>query len=293
MIQISGKRMTVREILQFGELKLKSNGIEEYKQDARILLYDLLGIDQTRFLLIRDKNIKKIMSILYKNRLRKRIADNPVQHITGVQEFMSLKFIVNKNVLIPRQDTETLVEYIINDIKESDRKSPFILEIGTGSGCISISIAKNTENISIIATDISSKALKTAKKNYRKNEIPDRIDFLKSDLFTKVKRKDFDYIISNPPYIDVTSKNKIEKKVLKEPELALFSNNAGLYHIERIIKEGKKHLKINGMLALEIGYNQRNEVVEIFKKYGYNDIKIIKDYNNHDRVISAIYRERI
>ena len=208
----------------------------------------------------------------------------PIEHITHQKEFMKLNFYVDKNVLIPRQDTEILVEEIIKIAKHIKAKK--ILDLCTGSGAIAISLAKYIDNIQITALDISSKAIDIATKNARINNVEDRITFVESNLFDSLAEEKYDIIVSNPPYIKRKVIEKLDKEVRKEPIIALDGGEDGLDFYRKIIDNGYKYLKYGGYIGLEIGYDQKEDVTKIIKeKQHYKNTFCKKDLYDNDRVI--------
>lgn len=210
----------------------------------------------------------------------RRLNNEPLQYITHNQYFYGNKFYVNENVLIPRADTEILVEEVLKIADLEDN----ILDLCTGSGCIAISLKKANQKLNVSASDISTDALTIAMINSKINNV--NIDFVKSDLFNNIKQK-FNIIVSNPPYIKTKDIEELQKEVKKEPMLALDGGNSGLEYYEKIIENAKKYLTDKGVIALEIGYDQAEEVRNILEKNNFKDIKVIKDYGNNDRVIIA------
>ena len=205
-------------------------------------------------------------------------------YITGSKEFMGLDFKVNEHTLIPRPETELLVEHITRVYKEKPSLS--ILEIGVGCGCISIAIAKELKNANIIGVDISEKALDVAKENLIKHEVEDRVKFIFSDLLLSVENMDFDIIVSNPPYIRTKDLDNLQKDItMYEPLKALDGGEDGLYFYRKIIRESASHLNRKGLLILEIGHDQAEDVMKIMEDNEYYGIRTFKDLAGLDRVV--------
>ena len=197
---------------------------------------------------------------------------------------MKLNFFVNENVLIPRQDTEILVEEVINLAKKTNAKT--ILDLCTGSGAIAVSLAKYLPNTEITAVDISQEALKVAKKNAINNEVENQITFISSDLFTNLENQKFDIIVSNPPYIKEAVMKDLDKEVKREPELALNGGKDGLYFYRKIISSSYQYLKYKGYLCLEIGFDQKIDVIELIEnEEKFENTYSKKDLYNNDRII--------
>ncbi len=209
----------------------------------------------------------------------------PLQYLLNEQEFYGRKFYVNKGVLIPRQDTEKLVEEAIRILKNESVKNPKILDIGTGSGIIGITIALEIEGCKVMGTDISDKALEISQKNKEILNVGN-IKFFKSDLFNEIEYKKFNMIVSNPPYIsDDETGIMSEDTLLYEPKEALFAENSGLSFYYRISREAMDYLQEEGYLLFEIGYRQGSAVKEIMEKTGFVNVNILKDMQNLDRVV--------
>lgn len=274
--------MNIKEALDFGKKYLNEKNIYDVTLKCKIVLSEILGM-QKEFLIIHDmKVLNRNQETKYKEFLV-RLADNePVQYIINKQEFMKLNFFVDNNVLIPQPDTEILVEKII-EISKNINKKLKILDLCTGSGAIAVSLAKNIRNCEIYASDISKEALNIAKLNAKNNEV--QINLIESDLFDNIHEYDFDIIVSNPPYIKTEIIDSLEEEVKKEPVLALDGGIDGLDFYRIIAIKAKDYLKENGILALEIGYDQKNQINEILKYEGFGQIENIKDLANNDRVI--------
>ena len=228
-----------------------------------------------------EKQFKKDVGILK--------LGTPIQYITNKQEFMGLNFYVDKNVLIPQPDTEILVEEVINIFNNKNCEYE-ILDLCTGSGAIGVSLAKYIQNSNVVMSDISNEALKIAEKNAKENDLINRCTFLKSDMFENIEGK-FDIIVSNPPYIKTEVIYTLDKEVQKEPIIALDGGKDGLKFYRTIANEAWKYLKQDGILAIEIGYDQKEEVIELLESTGkYKDIYSKKDLAENDRIIVAKYK---
>lgn len=267
-------------------MKIKDilNNKTDYENEKKLALMQVLNLSKPEIILNKEKELTKQEEKKYKKIEKKLKKGKPIQYILKETYFYNEKFYVNKNVLIPRPETETLVENTNNLIKEifKDKKIK-ILDIGTGSGIIPIMLKKLNKESTIIATDISKKALKVAKKNKKIHQTD--IKLKKTNLYKGIKNK-FDVVISNPPYIDKKSKD-IEQKVKEnEPHLALFAKDEGLYFYKEIIKDLKNIINDTHIIAFEIGENQGEKIKKLLKKEFPNDEIIVKkDYNNHDRYI--------
>lgn len=267
---------------------LKDAGIEEFKAEAKLIILEVSGLSMEKILLSDDiLNKEKIIEIANARASSKA----PLQHILGYCHFMGEKYKVNKNVLIPRDETEILVEEAYNLIKNKNSKID-ILDIGTGTGCISCALAKKLSNhdIEILGVDISLEALEVAIENINDLNLVRKVIIRKSDIYSKIRDfEKFDLIISNPPYIPLSQKNTLENTVKDfEPHLALFSDDKkGIDFYKKIIQNAKNHLKENGFVAFELGINQSEDVKNLLLAQGFKNIKITKDLANIDRVITA------
>lgn len=274
--------MTIKETLKKGMIILKNNNVESPKLKSRLLLQYILKKSRQYLIIYDNEEIGKKEQWEYFINIEKLTKGIPLQHITHSQEFMKMDFYVNEDVLIPRPDTEILVEEVIKIAKNIDK--PRILDLCTGSGAIAISIEKNLANAEVFAVDISEKALEVARKNA--NRLEANIKFIKSNLFNNLKKMKFDIIVSNPPYIKKEDIKLLSSEVQREPEIALDGGSDGLEFYRKITKQAIEYLKFKSYLCFEIGYDQKKEVLEIIEKEKhYIDTYCKKDLCGNDRVI--------
>lgn len=274
--------MTIKETLTKGMIMLKGSNIESPKLKARLLLQHILNKPRQHLIVYDNEEVGKKEQWEYFVNIEKMTNGVPLQHITHSQEFMKMDFYVDENVLIPRPDTEILVEEVIKIAQKIE--NPKILDLCTGSGAIAISIAKNVPNAKVYAIDISDAALSIARKNAKKLEA--KVKFIKSNLFNKLDKIKFDIIVSNPPYIKRKDINFLSKEVQKEPEIALDGGIDGLDFYRKITEKAIEYLKLGSYLCYEIGYDQKDEVMSIIdnnKNYGGTYCK--KDLCDNDRII--------
>ena len=255
--------------------------------EAELVLTHVLNCDRLFLYLNKDSSLSKDNAQVVSLILKRRILREPVQYILGVTEFMGMKFKVDKRVLIPRPETEILVQSAIEELKNI--KNPSVLDIGTGSGCIAVSLAKHIPHSQITAVDISFEALKVAKDNARLNRVEEaQIKFIHSDLFSGLGNQKFDLIISNPPYVSIQELSVLAGELSFEPALALETGLDGMDFYRRIIIQADSHLNTGGFLIFEVGLNQACKVRDLLKaREKFDFIRIIKDYNNISRVIIA------
>jgi release factor glutamine methyltransferase len=257
--------------------------------EAELLFTDILNCSRASLYLDSKGLLDKDKAGFVSSVLKRRIKGEPIQYILGKAEFMGFNFLVNEDVLIPRPETEILVETAAKLVSSI---SADILELGTGSGCIAISLAKMLASARIIATDISEKAVKIAGKNAALNNV--KIDFLVSDLFGSraLQDKKFNLIVSNPPYIPSLDIDKLQPEVRHEPRVALDAGEDGLGFYRRIAKEAPRYLKDGAFLVMEIGFGQKESVKNILQKSGYFEImEWVKDYNGIDRIVVSNKRK--
>lgn len=273
--------MNLRNIYYKTKEMLEDVGVKEADSESFCILEDIYKCSKSDILLNVEVDFfaeEKIKSIVEKRR-----NNVPLQQILGYAHFYGNKFFVNENVLIPRFDTEILVEKLISHINKEKRKLD-VLDMCTGSGIIGITLSLFT-NANILISDISKEALFVAKKNVE-NLCAKNISINCGNLFENVEGT-FDIIVSNPPYISIEEKENLSKEVLHDPALALFASDNGLYFYKKIVENAKKYLKEDGYLFFEIGHNQGNDVKRILEKNDFSNISLMKDYNNLDRVIFA------
>lgn len=285
--------MRLIELKNNSILKLQNSGIapSEAVLETEILLNFVFGVTKKDLILNPERELPEDKLETFNALTKRRITEKiPVQYLTNKAYFMGEEFYVNKNVLIPRPETEILVEKVLKFCKNQNGIK--ILDIGTGSGCIACLFAKQLPDSKIFASDISKNALKVAKFNAEKLGIKNKIIFIHSDLFESIDIKEkFDVIVSNPPYISILEKENLQPEVaLHEPYQALFAkDDKGISFYKKIASHSKNRLNKNGYLVVEIGIYQSEDVVKIFKNAGFKEIKIIKDYNQIDRVVIAKY----
>ena len=279
------ERTSYRKLFAKAYDLLKSSGIENVEYDIKAILTDTFGLDLNKFILDMDNEFEpdKDLEAKYLSRIEKRKMHIPLQYIINKQNFYGLDFYVDESVLIPRYDTENIVDRIVKDCKEN--KCLSVLDLCTGSGCIAVSLKKNGFE-KVYASDISDKALAVAKHNAKLNNAD--IIFLQSDLYENFPKEiRFDIIVSNPPYISTDKIAELETQVKDfEPKLALDGGKDGLDFYKKILKLSKDFINKSGRLYLEIGYDQSKDVVDLAKKEGYDNIVIIKDLSGRDRGIS-------
>lgn len=278
------ENVKLKELLNRAVYKLKNAGIEQPILKARILMQYTIKQPREYLIIYDQKEITKKQEKEYMQNVEKLIKGTPIQHITKAQEFMKLNFFVNEDVLIPRPDTEVLVEEVLSIIKRLTR--PRVLDLCTGSGAIAISIAKYAKNAVLYASDISKEALKVAKDNAKNNNVEDRIQFIESDLFNDIPKMKFDIIVTNPPYIRTGDISKLQKEVQKEPKIALDGGIDGYDFYRKISNKAYEYLKYNGYLCMEIGYDQKEFVMDILKyENRYSKTYSKKDLFDNDRII--------
>ena len=274
--------MKVLDLLNIGSTELKSKKIRTHQLDSEILLSKVLKKRREDILLNLDMNIEIEKINKYRDFIKRRSLREPIAYIVKEKEFWSKSFFVNKNTLIPRPETELMVEKLL---KLNKNISNNILDIGTGSGCILISLLTELSTSRGTAIDVSNKALNIAIKNSKKANVKEKIKFLNTSLLN-IYYKKYDLVVSNPPYLKTFELKNLEDDVrIFEPKIALDGGNDGLDLITKIIYKMKSILRINGMLALEIGYGQYKKVSKKLIRNNFKIIDIVKDYKNNERCI--------
>ena len=279
--------MKVSEIIKIGSNLLKEKNISTYILDSEILMSKTMSKSREEILINFDKDLNEKNILKFNKYLVRRLKSEPIAYILEEKEFWSKKFYVNKDTLIPRPETELLVEKLAKIFKD---KKIFILDIGTGSGCIIISLLSCLNKSTGIAIDISKKAVDVAKKNAKRHQLIDRVKFLNKSI-EGIFSKKFDLIVSNPPYIDRKDLKNLNDDIKKfEPRMALDGGKDGLDLIKKVIYKSKEILKINGTLALEIGKEQNKKVSKILIDNNFRITSVIKDYKSNIRCIIAKYK---
>ena len=275
--------MIIRTAINEAFLELKNKNIKSSLLDSEILMSKVLNKKRDYIILNLEKNIDQKSLNFFKNLINERSRGKPIAYITGNKYFWKDEFKVDKNVLIPRPDTELIVEQILKIYK--NKKNLNVLEIGVGSGCILLSVLKEKKGFAATGIDISMGCIKICKSNIKKLKIRNKIDLFKSDIDNFNNGK-YDLIISNPPYIKKTDLKYLERDVIKfEPKLALDGGLDGLSEIRKVIKKSSELIKINGKLVLEVGFDQKFKVKKLLKEKGFYINKVLKDLSNNDRCI--------
>ncbi len=277
--------MNIKQALEEAKNILKSNNFEDSNIIAKELLSYVLKKDKVYLTINLDSDLTDIEYVEFTKYIEQIIDGKPLQYITQKQEFMGMEFFMNENVLIPQPDTEILVETVLDICKRYGNQSLRILDLCTGSGAIAISLSKIL-NTQVFASDVSTKALKVAEKNNVMNNT--KVEFIESNLFEKINGEKFDVIVSNPPYIKNEEIKSLSKQVQNEPYIALAGGEDGLDFYRKIIDEAYKHINENGYLCLEIGYDQKEDLIKLIKQNeNYEYENCIKDLSNNDRCIIA------
>ena len=281
--------LTVLHAINISTDYLEKKGIESPRMNAEILLADVLKCKRLELYLMYDRPLTENEQNKYRDYLKRRSTFEPAQYIIGTVEFYGMEFKVSPAVLIPRPETELLVETVINSVDKEDKLN--VLDIGSGSGNISIAVAVNLPNSLVTGIEISESAIKIAEENLKKYDCNERVSFLNYDILSldRDELSDIDIIISNPPYVSKNDYGKIQKEILNyEPDIAVTDFEDGFKFYREIISLSAQVLKTDGKIFLEIAEGQSNRIHEIMKQNNFKDITVIKDYQKIDRVISGV-----
>lgn len=282
---------TILKLLQWTTDYFKRNNVAEPRASAELLLAHVLSKDRLFLYLNYDRPMETGELAAFRTYIKRRLAGEPNQYITGTQEFWSLPFRVNPNVLIPRPETELLVEVVLEFLRSSDSNIS-ILDLGTGSGAIAIALARELSGVPIVATDLSMAALQLARENARMNQVDEKIHFVRSDMFAaiSISSEKFTVVVTNPPYVSHAEFSKLAREIRDyEPRGALDGGPDGLTAIKYIIKEAPTVLSQTGALIMEMGADQAESVSTLVRdSQHYQSYRIIKDYSGIDRVLLAV-----
>jgi release factor glutamine methyltransferase len=284
--------LQIKEIISVAENVLREASDADYKVDAEILLCHAINYDPQKIFMNWAKEVDDDHAEIFFAMVQKRAEGTPVQYLTNEQSFKGLRFYVDENVLIPRPETETLVDEVLAYLKDN-RAAKNVLDLGTGSGIIAVSLAKKASSLKITASDVSENALAIAEKNASRFGVKDRIKFVRSDVFGEFKTgfmgPKWDVVVSNPPYIKSPVLPTLQREIYEhEPMTALDGGEDGLDFYRRIIDGAPTFLRKTGAVFLEIGYDQAHDVTTLFRKNGnYVRVALTPDISGHDRVISA------
>jgi len=275
---------TIKHVISTGSAKLKAAGVADPRKEANLLAMHVINRDRTFLLAHGEATLSPAELELYQSLIERRGLGEPLQYITGHQEFFKLDFETSPDVLIPRPETESIVEIGMEILK--DKPGPFVADIGTGSGCIVISLLNELRKARAIATDVSSAALAVASRNARRYGVSARLRLIGSDLFSKLEpTEQFDLILSNPPYVPADDLNDLQREVSYEPRRALDGGRDGLVVIRRLLKEAPDFLRTRAHLVFEIGFNQADPVKRIIDSTAWQLIDIRRDLQGIPRTV--------
>jgi release factor glutamine methyltransferase len=279
------------EAITEGAARLEYSAVAEARRTAGVLLCHVLGIERTHLLTRSNESISEANYELFLRLVDRRAEGEPLQYITGHQEFYGLDFIVTPDVLIPRPETEFLVERVLKLIEESTEPSPLIVDVGTGSGCIAVSIAVNATLARVLATDVSLSSLDIAMKNAATHGVRDRIEFLAGDLLAPLAGRDLegaiDILASNPPYVNARSVDQLQPEVRDwEPHAALLGGPEGLDFYRRLFEDTFVYLKPDGFMVIEIGYDQFAAIEELSVAYSWEILDVTRDLQDIPRTLT-------
>ena len=279
---------TIGRVVRWATDDFRAKGIESPRLEAELLLAHVLGVDRMRILLDQDRPLTPEELARYREVIKRRRAREPVAYIRGEREFYGRVFRVDKRVLIPRPDTEILVETALRRTKHISM-SGRMLDLCTGSGCVATTFALERPTWQVTGTDISADAIDVARENAHRLGAIWNVRWLVGDLFEPVGDERFDLITANPPYIPQSEAPQLSPDIREhEPHLALFGGDDGLSISARIIREAPRHLRKRGVLAMEVGAGQADEVASLFEKAGFVEVDKARDYGGHERVVSGV-----
>lgn len=281
--------MNIAEALETSTAELTASDVPNARQDALLLVSFATGRDKTSLIAHPEAELTALQQTELIQLTSRRASREPLQYITGRQEFYRLTFEVTPDVLIPRPETEILVERAITVL--SATPSPRFCEIGVGSGCISVSVLHEVSNASAVACDISESALTVARRNAEQNNVDSRLELMISDVFDFVPLEQFDAVLSNPPYVPEVDLATLQPEVRDhEPTIALTSGTEGLNVIERLIERAPSYLRTGGLLLFEMGFNQSRKVRELLNDALWTDVEFMPDLQGIPRILSAVKR---
>lgn len=280
--------MQVRDVLKLAVERFKESATPSL--DARLLLAHTMNYTQEELLINYDEELDQDIESQFFKLVTRREEQEPIAYILGKQEFYGLEFIVNKHVLIPRPETELIIDILKDDsVEKAQNQTIDILELGIGSGAISVSLAKEILLADITAAEVSDEAIKIAQSNILKHQVQNQVSIIKSDWYLGLeKEKKYDYIVSNPPYICRSEIYHMSKETIDfEPDLALYADNEGLSSYQAIIQNARNFLKHDGKLVFEIGYSQKDMILDLLKRAGFKNTSVKQDLSGLDRIIIA------
>lgn len=281
---MSEQPWTIRRVLDWTRGHFDKQDVDDPRLTSELLLSHVLSLPRVKLYMDLDRPLSKDELATYRGLIQRRLAGEPTQYLVNQKEFYGRRFFVDPRVLIPRSETELLVEAVLRDVKKDEPSR--VLDLCTGSGCIAISIAAERPQASVWATDLMASALEVAKKNAEALQVDGRVTFFEGDLLAPLPKDTlFDVIVSNPPYVKTGELQTLQKEVQKEPRVALDGGPEGVTVIARVITDALPRLKSGGLLALEIGETEGSAVKELMMRAGYRDVKVEKDLARHDRLV--------
>ncbi len=282
--------MELKQLYMFGKKEIEKAGMDSPSVEVACIISEIPGIRYVDVFLNPKRLIKREEELLFRNLLKKRLEGVPSAYIKGEKEFFSRRFMVNENVLIPRPETELLVEKAL-EVIPCDVPC-YAVDIGVGSGCIAISLALERPKLKVVGVDISLEALKVARYNASFHKVSDQVSLLNGDLLSMFGKERFDLVVSNPPYIKSSEIESLDETVKKyEPRVALDGGEDGFFYIEKIMDFSRQVLKNEGWCLIEIGYDQGERSCELFDRFGYSNIELFKDFSGIQRVVKAQWKK--